>query len=383
MSNQLDIFEPIPDHDYDIEESQKYLTTQLITYLGNKRSLLNFIGLGIALVQEKLNKKKLSTFDVFSGSGVVSRYMKQFSYVLYANDLELYSYVTNSCYLTNNDQFDHLTYEIYWHKLQRIIHDQGLKEGLIRSLYSPIDENNITANDRVFYTVRNAMYIDTVRSFIEEIPETMKKYFLAPLIAEASVHSNTSGVFKGFYKDANTGIGKYGGTQENALTRILGDIELKRPVFSNFRCDCVCFKEDANTLVPRIDEVDLAYIDPPYNQHPYGSNYFMLNLIVDYKEPQELSKVSGIPKNWNKSLYNQKQSSYVAFKQLVEDIRAKYVLISFNSEGFISLDSMRELLMSIGKLTVLETKYNTFRGCRNLHNREKHVKEYLYLLEKI
>jgi adenine-specific DNA-methyltransferase len=67
---------------------------------------------------------------------------------------------------------------------------------------------------------------------------------------------------------------------------------------------------------------------------------------------------------------------------LIENIKAKFVLISFNSEGFISIEQMKNMLNNIGKLEVLETKYNTFRGSRNLNNREIHVNEYLYLLEK-
>jgi adenine-specific DNA-methyltransferase len=71
-----------------------------------------------------------------------------------------------------------------------------------------------------------------------------------------------------------------------------------------------------------------------------------------------------------------------ALTYLVENINAKYVLISFNSEGFISVEQMKNMLNRIGKLDVLETEYNVFRGSRNLNNREIHVKEYLYLLEK-
>ncbi|MDP2173660.1 MAG: DNA adenine methylase [Candidatus Cloacimonadaceae bacterium] len=382
MQSQLDLFIPTPDHDYDIEENPLYLSTQLLTYIGNKRSLLGFIGQGVAMVQNRLNKKKLRTFDVFSGSGIVARFLKQFSSMMYVSDLEKYSYVINECYLTNNADFNSLLYDSIFREIKWNIEEHGLREGLIRKLYSPQDDKMIVASDRVFYTNRNAMYIDTVRSYIEDVPPEMKKFLLAPLLADASVHSNTSGVFKGFYKDSETGVGQFGGTNQDALKRILGNIELKKPVLSNFECDYLVFQEDSNKIINELEEVDLAYIDPPYNQHPYGSNYFMLNLIVDYKEPQEVSKVSGIPNTWNKSLYNKKRSSFAAFRQLIEDVRAKYILISFNSEGFISLDMMTELLNGIGKLTVLETKYNTFRGCRNLHNREKHVKEYLYLLEK-
>ncbi|MDR2476643.1 MAG: DNA adenine methylase, partial [Treponema sp.] len=60
-------------------EKKEYFTQQLITYIGNKRALLPFIGDGIRTVQKKLGKGKLKMFDVFSGSGIVARYFKQFS----------------------------------------------------------------------------------------------------------------------------------------------------------------------------------------------------------------------------------------------------------------------------------------------------------------
>jgi adenine-specific DNA-methyltransferase len=108
----------------------------------------------------------------------------------------------------------------------------------------------------------------------------------------------------------------------------------------------------------------------------------MLNLILDYTYPEKTSIISGIPENWNRSAYNKGPNALKALTYLVENINSKYVIISFNSEGFINREQMRNMLMKIGKLEVLETEYNVFRGSRNLNNREIHVKEYLYLLEK-
>ena len=54
---------------------------------------------------------------------------------------------------------------------------------------------------------------------------------------------------------------------------------------SRFECDYVVHQMDANHLVGDVGGFDVAYFDPPYNQHPYGSNYFMLNLLVNYEEP--------------------------------------------------------------------------------------------------
>ncbi len=342
-------------------------------------SNLNFFSYLCRIVK---NKKKMKTFDVFSGSGIVARYLKQYSEKIIVNDLEKYSQVINNCYLSNKDDINMRQLEEYYKQLVFTLDNKPLETGFITRLYAPNNDNVIRENDRVFYTHRNACYIDTARKYIESIPVEYKDFLLAPLLSEASKHSNTSGVFKGFYKDSLTGLGKFGGNKEDALLRILGDIHIPFPVFSSFSCDFEIYRGDANSIAECIEEVDVAYIDPPYNQHPYGSNYFMLNLIADYIEPRNISKVSGIPEDWNRSSYNKKAKAFASFKELINKIKAKYVLISFNSEGFISKDEMAIFLKTIGNLEILETQYNTFRGSRNLKNRNIHVKEYLYLVEK-
>jgi adenine-specific DNA-methyltransferase len=365
----------------EVNEKAEYLTEQLITYIGNKRSLLGFIGAGIAKVQKKLGKEKLKTFDVFSGSGIVARFLKQYSQLLVANDLEKYSAVINRCYLSNESELDTALLQKYHLELIKEL-EKPLKNGMISELYAPKDDNKIQPEERVFYTSRNAMYIDTARQLIEKIPEKERIYFLAPLLSEASIHANTSGVFKGFYKNKETGVGQFGGKNKDALLRITGDIKLPFPIFSNFNCETAVYNEDSNKLIKDLDEVDLAYLDPPYNQHPYGSNYFMLNLILDYKYPENASKISGIPEAWNRSDYNKSNKALQSLTELVENIKAKFVMISFNSEGYITEKQMKTMLEKIGRLEILETKYNTFRGSRNLANRGIHVKEYLYLVEK-
>jgi len=363
-------------------EKSEYLSKQLITYIGNKRALLDFIGNGIKIVQKKLQKNKLKMFDVFSGSGIVARYFKQYSELLIANDLEKYSAVINECYLSNENELDLFTLRKYYFEITEEI-KKNPRKGIISELYAPKNDEKINPDERVFFTSKNAAYIDAAVQIIKErIPQKEQKFFFAPLLSEASIHANTSGVFKGFYKNKETGIGQFGGLNKDALFRITGGIKLPFPVFSSFNCETIITCGDSNKIIKDLPEVDIAYLDPPYNQHPYGSNYFMLNLILDYKYPENASKISGIPKNWNRSNYNKNHKALQSLTELVEGIKAKYVLISFNSEGSISTEQMKEMLKKTGKLQVLETKYNVFRGSRNLNNRDIHVKEYLYLLEK-
>ncbi len=365
------------------QENEAYLTQQLITYLGNKRSLLDFIGIGIQKVKERLGKSKIRSLDVFSGSGIVSRYLKKDSSFLIANDMENYSGIINSCYLSNRSivPMEELR-EIHKNFSGILARDENLREGFIRELYSPKDMNDIQPGERCFFTPQNAAFLDTARQMIATLPEELQKFFLGPLFSQTSIHANTSGVFKGFYKDSSTRLGQFGGTKKDALTRILGRMELVFPVFSNFECTFQVTKGDANLMVETFDEVDLAYLDPPYNQHPYGSNYFMLNLIAEYQKPSEVSLVSGIPDDWNRSEYNKRNKALETMADLVEKIRSRFLLISFNSEGFISRESMVKLLEKYGKVEILETRYNTFRGSRNLKARELHLSEYLFLVEK-
>jgi len=131
-----------------------------------------------------------------------------------------------------------------------------------------------------------------------------------------------------------------------------------------------------------LPELDIAYVDPPYNQHPYGSNYFMLNLLLSNQMPRHCSAVSGIPSDWKRSSYNRRAEAAESLRRLLAALPARFILLSYNSEGFISPPEMREMLTPLGRVQEMVTDYATFRGCRNLRSRALHVQEHLYLLEK-
>lgn len=92
--------------------------------------------------------------------------------------------------------------------------------GFIRRLYAPRDPAAIDPSDRVFYTPENADRLDSYRRLIQDEPPRLRSLLMGPLLSAASIHANTAGVFKGFYKDQSTGIGKFGGSGADALDRI-------------------------------------------------------------------------------------------------------------------------------------------------------------------
>lgn len=363
-------------------EDPDYLSQQLLTYIGNKRALLPHIGRAVERVKCRIGKTRLRVFDPFSGSGVVSRFLKAHSSLLISNDLEDYAAVTARCFLRNRTTVDLPALSEVVSDFNARVSTESMPTGFIEELYSPRDEAKITREDRVFYTKANARRLDTYRRLIGAEASEIKDLLLGPLLSKASIHANTAGVFKGFYKNGDTGLGQFGGSGSDALFRILGEIKLEVPVLSNFECEYQVYQEDANALAPQLKELDLAYIDPPYNQHPYGSNYFMLNLLVRYERPMHVSRVSGIPTDWRRSGYNVRARSLPLLNQLLRSLDAPFLLISFNNEGFISPEQMRSLLGALGSVDTLEVPYNAFRGSRNFNNRPIHVTEQLFLVER-
>lgn len=365
-------------------ENETYLTKNLLSYLGNKRKLLPQIATEIEYIQQQLGKAKTVNVDLFSGSGSVSRLFKQYSKTLYANDFEYYAQIINQGFLLNDTDFDFKQAEAIRQQINQKLDNQHYHHGIITATYAPQNDAQIKVNERCFYTHDNALRIDTIRNEISKVKDQpIYNLLLANLLVQASIHVNTSGVFKGFYKDKTTGIGKFGGTNGNALHRILGKIELPPFTLSNFNCQSVVTKMDANAFFDQLKiNADITYLDPPYNQHPYGSNYFMLNVIANNKLPAHLSKVSGIPNNWQRSNYNKANQIKATMNNLLHHINSKYIILSYNNEGLLAKDELIVLLKQVGQ--VIHEKaitYNTFRGSRNLDQRALHTQEYLFTVK--
>lgn len=380
-TQQLAIFQYDPVDFLNLQ--QPYYNSHLITYIGNKRRLLPFLYKGFLKVREKVGKRRMVVLDGFAGSGAAARLLKSFASELYVNDFEDYTETLNRAYLANRSEINTKKLEEYIHWLnENKLKRRTAFPGFIERHYSPRDDNNVQPGERVFYTNMNARIIDNLRRLINDVPKEYRRFCLAALLVKASIHTNTSGVFKGFHK--HNGNGHFGGRGENALSRIKGEISLEMPEFSDFECPVRIYKQDVNELVydKNLPFFDLAYYDPPYNQHPYGSNYFMLNIINGGTPVEIQDGVSGIAKKWNRSVYNKRKEAETAMNQLLADTRARFIAISYNDEGIIPIESFKEILSRHGTWELMEQDYNTYRGSRNLRDRDIKVKELLWILEK-
>ena len=359
---------------------KEYLSSQIITYIGNKRKLVKEIEKEVIKIKELLGRNLVS-LDGFSGSGVVARMFKYHSDILFVNDMEPYSHIVNQCFLSNPTQEKREMINKYIDELNSL--DFNV-EGVICKSYAPKDTKDIKEGERAFYTRENALIIDTIRKKIDEYPEEYFPFLIAPLLVKASINTNTSGVFKGFHK--KKGIGHFGGKDEvNTESRIVKKIVLDKPIYSDqeHKCRMIHCNEDINDLIFETPEVDVAYLDPPYNQHPYSSNYFMLNTILNNEDKDNLSKVSGIPNDWQRSNYNYKKKAHDSMEDLLKNIRASYIIMSYSDEGIISKEELIEIFERLEyDWTLKEIEYQTYRGSRNLKDRNNKVTEYLWILHK-
>lgn len=366
----------------------KYLTSQIITYMGNKRKVIPHISNIIDDIIVKLNNNHITTADAFSGSGIVSRLLKTKSNTLYVNDIAGYSSTLNNCFLSNPSKQDILNIEKLINQANLFAHSNGDggAEKWFRTHWAPSDE--IKKTDRVYFTKRNGLLIDKYMHFIKhtDYPKQYQCFLLAQLIVKCSIHNNTNGQFSAFYKDEN-GIGKYGGKKEIDLNRITTNIKLDIPILYPNKCKSFISQLDVLEWLDKIPPVDIMYLDPPYNKHPYSIYYFILDILNDWNTSQHIPNTNrGQPKNWIKSDYNSFVNAEKSFKKLISKVKAKYIVLSYNNKGIIPITTLEKILKSRGtiyKYPIEHKTYNKLKGIANYKRTSQYedVKEYIWIVE--
>jgi adenine-specific DNA-methyltransferase len=334
---------------------------------------------------------KGSFCDFFAGSGVVSRLAKSMGFRTIANDWEPYAETINLAYIQTNHppRFAKLG---GMKSAIETLNSLTSVRGYIASHYCPADDENPDfESERMFYTQENGQRIDAIREQIEVwqhdglINEQERAVLLAPLIYQASYCSNTSGVFKGFHRG-------WGGRTSTALYRIRSKLTLSPPLFCDNGQDNLAVKEDATLLADRI-KCDIAYIDPPYNQHQYGANYHLLNTIALWDKPQVTRYIrtgvgqkgkSAIRLDWRtarRSPYCYASTALPAFSNLLARIHARYVLISYSTDGIIPIDNLLGVLAQKGHLSVITRHYKRYRVSSQRPSHRSHTVEFIAIVD--
>ncbi len=372
---------------------EDYYKKQVITYLGNKRKFIRKIDEVIKKIRQDLGVEKLNIGEGFSGSGIVSRLFKNRvnGGSFYVNDISSYSKVLNDCYLTNIDDLskDELSYlQQVLETMKKYVKIENTYVPFISKYWAPKDDNNILPGERVYFSQKNAVMIDKMMYFIKNnIGEEYQKFFIGPLIVQASTNNNTNGQFSAYFKDENKEKGKFGGKNSIDLQRILRPIKPMLPILTNGKANIKISQSDSNEWIKTTGELDLVYYDPPYNKHPYNIYYFLLDIISNWNTKIEIPDTyRGQPKNWKKSKYCSLKKAKETFQDLIENTNSKFIMISYNSKGIIPLNEMDEILSKKGKVEKIPFEHNTYNryigiAKKKREKKEENIKEFIWLVD--
>lgn len=332
-----------------------------MNYIGSKNKLSPWIQTIISnYVSGDL--KDLVFCDLFAGTGIIGRRFKPLVKKVISNDVEFYSYVLLKNYIENHQSLTHQ--QAYLDRLNAL---PG-KTGFIADQYG----ENGSAN-RLFFTEQNAKKIDAARQQIEdwknqqEISTSLYYFLLTSLLESADKIANTASVYGAYLKKIKKSAAK--------------ELIITGADFIKTDGSHQVFHTDANQLIKKI-KGDILYLDPPYNARQYGANYHLLNTIAQYKKFIPKGK-TGLP-SYYRSTYCRKNEVEVSFKRLIEQAQFTYIFLSYNNEGLMSPQTIKEIMQSFGEYHLETKNYQRFKADKsaNRNHRAKHTTEYLHCLIK-
>lgn len=368
-------------------KTDEYLFHQLIPYIGNKRKLLGLIGRAMKAAAPEAQTNCF--VDLFAGTGVVSRFARQSGLQVLANDWEPYSEIINRCYLEIAQEPVFFGKQSYADVLAMLNALPPREDWITRHLCPRDDDAFDVARDRMFYMRKNGQRIDAIRHQIGQWEQAgdlsphQKAALLAPLLYQACYNANTSGVFKGFHNG-------WGGQTGTALYRIKGDLALRPARFIDTKQPATVTRKDAAELAGEIPEAAFVYLDPPYNQHPYGANYHVLNSIALWDKPEVPPQITGrgnksaIRTDWRterRSAYNYASEAAQAYAGLLHTlaVRAGWVATSYSTDGTIPLRELIAANCEVGAPQIFTQPYKRYRVSSQRYSHRAMTTEFVVL----
>ncbi|OHE64565.1 MAG: hypothetical protein A2Z99_16345 [Treponema sp. GWB1_62_6] len=430
-----------------VDFKSPYLSRSLIAYIGNKRTLLPFIGRELERCAEFSGDRPggraaLRLLDPFAGSGGVSRLGRALGFRVLSNDLEYYATLIARCRIVLDPG-----------RLERAFAAEGGSEAAFAAVdafaasapaeeaaarlpggrardawfaafaaaegkdaylaahYAPKrTEGADWKSERLFYTAENARWLDRARESVElrypfdplnppdppalkDPADTLnpraaeadaKAALVDALLYEAATRTNTSGVFKACHRG-------FGGHGSDALQRIMAPMNLKRPFLIEGEEAEAGNGDAASFCASR--SADIAYLDPPYNQHQYGSNYHLLTTVARWDKPPvdgeadpdgRLLNRAGIRADWTetRSDFCRRGKALDAFSRLLDAVDARFVLLSYSDGGIVPLEALADLLSKSGALRIEANPYVAYRGGKQSASRLQSTSEMLFVLER-
>ena len=304
----------------------------MIKYIGSKRLLIEPIAGLIGLLPGVR-----SVLDAFSGTSRVGHALKQRGYQVTANDHTSYAYRLALCYV----QADRA----------RV---QGEARRLLDELSTlPPEPGYFTETFCVasrYFQPKNGARIDAIREAIATMQLTpeIEAILLVALMEAADRVDSTVGLQMAYLK--------------GWAARAHNDLELRMPTLLDGQGKAL--QLDAQSAVAQAD-YDVVYLDPPYNQHKYMNNYHVWESLVRWDKPEHYGVAcKRVDCREYQSAFNSRPGIRPAFEAMIRAARARYLLVSFSDEGYLSEQDLREMLAARGSVQVLSTDFKRYVGAQ-------------------
>jgi adenine-specific DNA-methyltransferase len=331
----------------------------VIKYLGSKRRLIPVLG----ALQEATGAT--TALDLFTGTTRVAQDWKRRGVYVWAVDLARYAEVLGRCYIeTDADAVDLAE----------------LDDALAHLQHLPGEDGYVTATfsrQARYFQVHNGRRIDAIRS---EIDRHFSDHHLTPVLLTSLIEAadrvdSTTGLQMAYLKQWSP--------------RSHRDLELRRPAMLGGSGRCI--RGDATEVIASLPEVDLAYLDPPYNQHRYFTNYHVWETLVAWDAPPHYGvacKRVDARDPSTKSVFNDRRRAPDALARVIEKVRARVVVVSASSEGWVTLDDLVDMAACRGRVEVLAFDSKRYVGALiGIHNpqgkkvgRVSHTRNVEYLI---
>ena len=232
-----------------------------------------------------------------------------------------------------------------------------------------------SGSGRNYFTDENGKKCDSIRIELErlkncgDIDEAQYYYLLASLINSIDKYANTASVYGAFLKQIKKSAAKE--FELELLPIIDGDKSSK------------AYNENISDLIKTIGG-DILYLDPPYNARQYCANYHVLETIARYDSPELKGKTGLRDYSKQKSDFCSPRTVVEAFDDVIRNANFEYIFLSYNNEGLMPFETIREVMQRYGEYEMFSTDYRRFKADTDENRNHKSDKtvEYLHCLIK-
>jgi len=341
---------------------------QLIKYIGSKRTLIPVI-----LDAVRRSSDAHSVIDMFSGTSRVGHALKAAGYRVLSNDHNAYAATLARCYVQADA-------EVVLDDAARLVREFNGVQG------SPGYFTDTFCVKSRFFQPKNGERIDAIREAIaaKGLEPELEAVMLVSLMEAADRVDSTTGLQMAYLK--------------SWAPRASNDMELRVPAVlpraRNGKGQATCL--DALEAAAML-EADVAYIDPPYNQHSYLGNYHVWESLVRWDKPEVYGiACKRVDVRHRQSTFNSRPQFAGIMRRLLAAVRAPVMVISFNNEGYLARADMESMLAALwdgkGKVTTIENDFKRYVGAQiGIYNPQgekvgkvSHLKnkEYLYVVSR-